>query len=40
MSNPFFLWFLGLCVPKVGKNAFEIAKNYVDKTVIVRYKHA
>ncbi|XP_028405288.1 uncharacterized protein LOC114527795 [Dendronephthya gigantea] len=25
----------GLCVPKVGKNAFEIAKNYVDKTVIV-----
>ena len=28
---------VGLCVPKVGKNAFEIAKNYVDKTVIVRY---
>lgn len=25
----------GLCVPKVGKNAFEIAKNFVDKTVIV-----
>ncbi|XP_046864507.1 L-threonine dehydratase catabolic TdcB-like [Xenia sp. Carnegie-2017] len=25
----------GLCVPKVGKNAFEIAKNFVDKTVVV-----